>query len=152
MKSTFFMAILCFFLKSSAAIALGTYPQIGPSVPFSPEMAVMLFGRMNPDNPNGELNCRILVAHSWPYTNSQVTPLCTDAEVACLRYGLLHQNLRSAKRAKAETLKKNIAASYADVMLRLLGCVLAIEATATTNSSLVEAAGFDPASAEENRP
>lgn len=123
-----------------------------PYVEFSPEVASLLFGSKNPSNPKGVLDCKVLVAHSWPYPNSQVTPICTDAEIACLRYGLLSESLKIAKGAKLERLKKDFALSHSDVYLRLRGCQLAIEATMSQTFSLVEAAGFDPASAEEYRP
>jgi len=152
MKLIVFITTLCFFLNGSVTTALNPAVNVGPSIPFSPEIALMLFGTLNPNNPKGILNCEVLVAHSWPYANSQVSPLCTDAEVACLRFGLIHISLKRAKGAQAEALKKDYSAGYNDVMLRLRGCQLAIEATTNTNSSLVEAAGFSPSSAEENRP
>jgi hypothetical protein len=147
MKCVFFISALCFFC--------GNFPVFAEDIPyvhFSPEVASLLFGNKNPSNPKGVLDCRVLVAHSWPYPNSQVTPICTDAEIACLRYGLLSKSLKEAKGAKLERLKKDFAMSHSDVYLRLRGCQLAIEATISQTASLVEAAGFYPASVEEYRP
>lgn len=137
MKLLFSMSVLCFFLTNSVAIAQN--PTGGPSIPLSPDIALLLFGSINPSNPRKELNCEALVAYSWPFPNV----LCSDAETACIRYGLIRQSLKIAKGAQAEGLKKDFNLSYSDVALRLRGCHLAIELT-LDNNNLVEAAGFHP--------
>jgi hypothetical protein len=141
MKFLFFMSTLCFFLTSPVAIAQNSTG--GPSIPLSPHIALLLFGSINPSNPRKELNCEALVAHSWPFPNAQVSNICSDAETACIRYGLIRKSLKVAKGAQAEGLKKDFSLSYSDVALRLRGCQLAIELT-VNNNNLVEAAGYNP--------
>lgn len=141
MKLLFFMSTLCFFLTNTVAIAQNS--DRGPSVPFSPDIAFLLFGSANPSNPRKELNCDVLVAHSWPFPNAQVSNICSDAETACIRYGLIHKSLKLASGAEADGLKKVFNFSYTDTALKLRGCQLAIELT-VNNNSLVEAAGYNP--------
>ncbi len=139
MKSYFFLALFFFLYESQSAFAQANFPLAKPFVTFSPKASRELFGI---GNPRKILNCPILMAQQWAYSNAQVVSFCNDAQTSCVRLGLLEQKLKNPVGFDMEKLKKDYFLTVNDVQLKLRGCQLAIESTVTGSSSVVEGAGF----------
>lgn len=132
MKPYFFLSILYFLLANHAS-----FSQTAPSFKFSPKVASELFGV---SGVKKELNCEGLVAGTWTYPNSQMTPFCYEASTSCIRYGLIVQKM---KVASSERLKADLSLAQKDLELKLRGCQLALEAVlANPTAPVGELAGF----------
>ena len=114
------------------------FAQSSLSVPFSPGVAEQVL-RGIPNN--GALNCRLLINQTWPYPTPQVNPVCQDATNSCIRYSLIQRDLKRAKGERLAALKQAFPLARNDVQLKLMGCVVAIEAT-MNGGSLLGAAGY----------
>lgn len=118
MKRAFFYASLVFLMESQGLSAQGT-PSV--KVPY-------------------KLNCALLLDQSWYSPDAQVTALCNEAQIACVRYGLLNQFVKSGK--SDSLTKRDLSFVKNDTQLKLRGCAIAIDAVTTKGQSLLDAAGF----------
>ena len=134
MKFNFFLTAFCLVLLNQAVSS-----QTDPSVVFSPGVAAQVTG--NPSQ-TGELNCKILINKTWPYPNSQVSPICDDATTSCIRYSLIQKSLKKAKGERYKELQEDLPTARKDVKMKLMGCVEAIEATINNSNSLTDIAGY----------
>jgi hypothetical protein len=143
MKPCFFLITLCFFINSQGAFsqAVTTKPQSElyyPAIEISAQLSQQIFV----DKTQKVINCPILFDNSWDYPNGSSIALCDDAQLACLRYGVLVQKIKTATGALLEELKKTLVLQKDEVKLRLRGCQLMLEATVSGEKTLQEAAGY----------
>lgn len=116
-----------------------TYPAVEVSSQFSDRVF---------QNPEKKLlNCPSLFDNNWSYPNGSSIALCDDAQLACLRYGLIIQKLKKNQGKNLPGYQKALALSKEEVTLRLHGCYLALDETTVGEQTLQEAAGYpmDPA-------
>jgi len=155
MKPYFLLVSFCYFIANPSAFAqfLTTepYPERAtsadkampgldpayPAIKLTPQLAAQLFV----DKKQNLLNCPILFSNDWDYPNGSSIALCDDAQLACLRYGLIIQELKKATGKYREELQKTLALSKNEVKLRLRGCHLVIKET-ISGKSMQEAAGY----------
>ena len=137
MKFYFFLTAFCFLFENSVVFA-----QEGPSVLFSPGIPGRLMGMGNTSSKSRILDCRSLLTKLWAYPNAQVTGICNEAEIACLRYGLSQEALKKGKEAITENFKATLPLIRNDAQLKLRGCQLAIEGTLSGFKSMPGAAGY----------
>lgn len=135
MKPYFLLTILCFLFENQPV-----FSQASPFVELSRAAAIALFGV----GQKRVLNCSTLVNKSWAYPSAQVVPFCNEAETSCLRYGLMEEKMAKAKGATFERVKKDFFLARDDVMLKLRGCQLALEASVTDPSALPGATSYGP--------
>lgn len=143
MKFYFFLIMFCLFIHNQGAFGqveryqahpLTEYPAIVVSAEFSDKIF------MNPQQKL--LNCPMLFNNSWNYPNGSSLALCDDAQLSCLRYGLILEKMKTSTGPLLAELKKTLVASKAEVALRLRGCELVIEATGIDTKTMQEAAGY----------
>lgn len=146
MKLYFFLIALCFLMNNQIAFSqTSRLPKGNPALAYPAiELSKKIAEQVFIDKGQRYINCPILLDNSWAFPNGSVNAICTDAELACLRYGLLIQKIQTAKGKLLEELKKTLALEKNEVTLRLRGCQLIIEATVPSNNkSLAEAAGYN---------
>ncbi len=131
--------IALFFLCESSPSFSQASSQDEPFVTFSPKAAREIFGV---GNPRRILNCRILLAQEWAYSNAQVVSFCNDAQTSCVRLALIEKALKTSSKLNKEKIKQDHDLGIEDVKLRLRGCQLAIESTVTGSSSVLEGSGL----------
>ncbi len=135
MKPSFFFPLLCFLFQIQPV-----FSDTSPTAQFSREVARQVFGV---GNPKSILNCSILLNKTWAYPNAQATSFCNDAETSFVRYCLVEQKIKHPQGADMDKLKHTYALARQDTILKLEGCVLAIEATISGNTSVLEGSGFN---------
>ncbi len=128
MKSILFTSAFLLLLQTIPAFA-DTPPGPSPSVTFAPGISSQIFGTGTPEAKKNALSCDLLINQTWPYPNAQVTGICQDATTSCIRYKLIQKNQEKAKEGRLNTLKTNLPVAYKDAEMKILGCVVAIEAT-----------------------
>ncbi len=149
MKPYFFLIPFCFLMDSTGALAMDTTqfdttksknpsPLYYPAIGFSSRVAAALFI----DRPQKHLNCPLLFDTSLDLPNGTSMALCNDVQLACLRYGLLVEKMKTATGKLLEELKKTMVLEVEEVKVRLRCCQLILEATTLSNISLEEAAGY----------
>lgn len=143
MKAYFFLITLCFLTINQMAFSQTARPNpelYYPAIQLSNSLREAIFL----DKKVKVLNCPILFDNSWDYPNGTSIALCDDAQLACLRYGLLVQRIKTAKGKLLEELQKTLVLEKDEVKIRLRGCHLILEATIPIEKSLEEAAGYAP--------
>jgi len=141
MKAYFFLIILCFLTTNQMTFAQKAQPNAElyyPAIQLSNALREAIFLDQN----QKVLNCPILFNNSWDYPNGTSIALCDDAQLACLRYGLLIQRIKTATGKLLEELQKTLVLEKNEVTIRLRGCHLILEATVPIEKSLEEAAGY----------
>jgi hypothetical protein len=115
-----------------------TYQELAyPAIRLSQKLAQYLFL----DGKRNLLNCPVLFDNSWDYPSGSSLALCDDAQLACLRYGLIIEAIKKASGKYLRELEKTLILSKAEVALRLRGCHLGLLET-MTGMSIEEAAGY----------
>lgn len=147
MKSYFFLIPFCFLIHGSATLAgvngappnsPDTYLTYYPAIKISKKLSEAIFL----DTTRSVLNCPLLFDNSWDYPNGSSIALCDDAQLACLRYGLLQEKRKVATGRLLEELNKTLVLEKQEVGLRLRACQLVLEATTIDQKTLEEAAGY----------
>ncbi len=150
MKLHFVLSTL-FVLCGGPLMAQGVTPSQSPSVYLPPDLATALFGKSDYSNPNASsqgLNCFVLLNQTLNYGSALAIGLCNEAQMACLRYGVLQQALFKQKNTKSgnaqflQELKAALALSLKDVEFKLTGCAMSMSST----GSLLDDSGFAPKS------
>ena len=131
--------IAVFFLKTFPAFSQASSAN-EPFVTFSPQAAREIFGVSNPKKRR--LDCPVLLAQEWAYSNAQVVSFCNDAQTSCVRLALIEKNLKKQNPLNQKNLEKDHLLAIDDVKLKLRGCQLAIESTITGSSSVLEGSGL----------
>ena len=133
MKSYFLPLSLCFCLINPIS-CLGKVP----SIPLHPKIAEQLFGAGGPN----QLDCNTMGSYNWVPPDAQVNALCNEAQIACIRYGLL---VRSIKEATATAgAQQDLPLVVNDAQLKLRGCQVASYYVITTGQGLLNASGYAP--------
>ena len=149
MKFYFFLIIFCFFIHNQGAFGDAELTQHHPDTEY-PAIAVSseFSDKIFMDPQRNLLNCPMLFNNNWNYPNGSSLALCDDAQLACLRYGLIIEKMKKATGPLLAELKKTLISSKEEVKLRLRGCELVIEATGIDTKTMQEAAGYpmDPQS------
>lgn len=144
MKSYIFLILFCFFTPLPRAFGMieaanqsrNAYQY--PAIEVSADFANRIF--MNPRQT--VFNCPKLFDNSIQFPNGTSLALCDDAQLGCLRYGLIIQKMARATGPLLAELKKVFEISYREVTLRLHACYLVIEATGLQGKTAQEAAGY----------
>lgn len=143
MKSCIFLIMFCLFIHNQKAFgeaelqhldAYYNYPAIEVSIEFAEKIFM--------DPRQRLLNCPRLFANNWNPPNGSSLALCDDAQLACIRYGLIIQKMKRSTGPLLAELKKTLVLSRQEVELRLRACELVIEATGIDNKTMQEAAGY----------
>lgn len=143
MKAYFFLIMFCLFTHSQGAFGEAelkhSYAEYNyPAIAVTPEFSDKIF--MDPSKKL--LNCPMLFNNAWEYPNGSSIALCDDAQLACIRYGLILQKIKKATGPLLRELQKTLVISKEEVKLRLRGCELVIEATGIGTQTMQEAAGY----------
>lgn len=143
MKPYFFLISLFLMINSNVAFSQVANPGVPaelyyPSIRISTKLAESLFH----DSKQTLLNCPLLFSGSWSYPDGFSVSMCDDAQLACIRYGLIVQKMKTAKGKLLEELKQTFALEQTEVGLRLRGCQLILEATAIEGKNLQESSGY----------
>jgi hypothetical protein len=148
MKFYFF---LCFLMNSQAAFSQADVkPTPTKPTPALAYPAIRISKELSQALSLGEkktINCQNLLSTSLTYPNGSAVALCDDAQLACLRYGLLVKEIEETAKSKhlyLEELKKTLVIEKQEIMIRLRGCELALKRT-IHGEALQDAAGY-PAS------
>lgn len=145
MKLYFFLTIVSLIIQNETAFSQAdmTSPPLKPTpalsypaIKISDELAKKL-------SLSGQkiVNCPTLFSYTWTYPNGSSIALCDDAQLACLRYGLLVKEIETAKGKYLEELKKTLIIEKQEITIRLRGCELALKRT-INGEALQEAAGY----------
>lgn len=146
MKLYFFPIALCFLMDSQLAFSQENMPRQNqspltyPAIAISTELAQAIFV----DKKRKYLNCPAFFDGSLQYTNSYANSICDNAQIACLRYGLLVQKIKTTTGKLLEELKQTLAYEKTEVKAKLRGCQLALECTLSDPRNLPEIAGYPP--------
>lgn len=155
MKHYFFLGALC-LLCSEKVGAQGTTsppaPSESPTIMLPSNMASSLLGTSNYINPNANgrvFTCDALLNRNWTYSNAQMVLVCGEAETACVRYGMLQQTILKQEQAGVEgfdinALKSATKVCREEVIFKLMGCAVSLQALGNSNTSLLNQSGFEP--------
>ena len=146
MKLYLYVAIFYFLMNNQIAFsqaymtAAPTKPTPAlayPAIQISKELSQKIF--LN--TAQKVINCPILFDNSWDYPNGSSIALCDDAQLACLRYGLLIKEIETAQGKYLEELEKTLVLQKQEITIRLRGCELSLKST-INGEALQEAAGY----------
>lgn len=146
MKSYSSLIVLALFASQHVSASDFSEPQnpsplAHPAIPLRPDLAEKLFVSA----PEKYLSCPTLFNQNWISPNGPSQSLCNDAQLACLRYGLMVEKTKTAQGPLLQELKRQIPVERQEVYLRLRGCQLILEATVLDGKTLIEAAGYPSA-------
>jgi hypothetical protein len=113
-----------------------------PVIHFSPGYATKVFGSGSQEARNGVLNCNLLVNQVWPFPNAQVSPVCLEATISCVRFGLFVKGLEKSPEARLAQIQQSLIYAQNEVNAKLLGCVLALEGTVDGTLTLPQSSGY----------
>ena len=108
-----------------------------PAIKISATLAQKIFS----DTKKRLLNCPALFDSSITYPGGTAIALCNDAQLACLRYGLLLKEMETAKEKLLEELKRTLVYQKQEITIRLRGCQLALKRT-INGEDIMDAAGY----------
>lgn len=144
MKLYFFLIALCFLMGSQVAFSQENLPKHSkspltyPAIELSKEASQQIFVGKN----KTYLNCPAFFDGSLQYTNSYANAVCDETMLACLRYGLLIEKIKTTTGKLQEELKKTLALQKTEVKYKLRGCQLVLESTLRTDKTVTEIAGY----------
>lgn len=143
MKSYFFLFMLCIFVYQQEAFSETSKKKIDPAYA-TPAIEVSrgVSEKVFLDPKRKWLNCPMLFNNSWSYPNGSSIALCDDAQLACIRYGLILQKMKTATGPSLAELKKVLVLSKDEVKLRLQGCELILDVTWDGTKTMQDAAGY----------
>lgn len=147
MKPYFFLIALCFLLGSQLAFSQENMPKQNlsplayPAIALSKELAEQIFV----GKKSKYLNCPAFFESTIQFTNSYANAVCDEAVIACLRYGLLVQKMKTTTGKLLEELKKTLVLEKVEVKMKLRGCQLVLESSLSDTRPVPEIAGYPPA-------
>ncbi|MBA3814208.1 MAG: hypothetical protein H0X26_06940 [Alphaproteobacteria bacterium] len=146
MKLYFFLTALGFLMNNQTAFSedyTTETPQKAkaalhyPAIKISPKLAQQIFI----DRSKRLFNCVSLFDNSINYPSGTAIALCDDAQLACLRYGILLKEIENSKGKALEDLQRILVWQKQEVTIRLRGCELGIKISAN-GGDIMDAAGY----------
>lgn len=157
MRHYFFVSTLFFLMNAPSLFAQSTPPPASPDVAYPAlQIPEVLAEKLFYNAEKKLLNCPLLFEGSWSYPDGYVASICNDAQLACLRYGLLVQKIKKTSNGRLlQELQKTLALEKQEVGMRLRACQIILEATLIEGKTLQESTGYvmgDPSSAYSSQP
>jgi hypothetical protein len=150
MKSSIFFIMLFFMMNQAAFSADYSTPATPSTTPENPppginypaiKISSKLAQQIFFDAKKRLFNCPVLFDNSITFPGGTSIALCEDAQLACLRYGLLLKEMETAKERLLEELKRTLVYQKQEITIRLRGCQLAIKRT-LNGEDIMDAAGY----------